>query len=325
MPDFGALSSLHFLRPEWFLALLPFAGLNYLQWRRSAPGRPWQAVIAPHLLPEMVLPGDRRRWLSPLGISTLLIPLLVLALAGPSWTRGESPFAQDSAALVIAVDLSESMGSTDLQPDRLQRARSKILAIARARGDAYTALLAYAGTGHVVLPLTNDSDVLLHYLDALRVGMLPRRGKAPQTVLPEAIRLLDERGGGTLLLVGDGAGDATPSDFEALRQDQQIQFLVWGMGKTQAQLEADEARGLISDALPLQETQLEAIAAAGGGSYRIVEVDDRDVREVLRRINRHYESSDDTARPWIDGGYYFVPLIMTLFLLWFRSGWTLQW
>jgi Ca-activated chloride channel family protein len=325
MPELDVLSRLHFLRPEWFLAMLPFAWLNYLQWRRNTPGRQWQGVIAAHLLPRMILPGNSRRWISPLGISTILGPLLVLALAGPSWSRGESPFAQDSAALVIAVDLGESMGSRDLQPDRLQRARSKILAVARARGDAYTALLAYAGSGHAVLPLSNDSDVLLHHLEALRVGMLPRRGKAPESILPQARRLLEERGGGTLLIVGDGAGDSAAAEFEALRDDKRIQLLVWGMGRTQAQLQADEERGLVSDALPLQEKQLEAIARAGGGSYRSVTVDERDVRDVLRRIDRHYELSEDNARPWIDGGYYLVPVIMALFLLWFRAGWTLQW
>ncbi len=268
MPELDTLLRLHFLRPAWFLALLPFGYLIYLQWRRSEPGRQWQPIIAGHLLPKMILPGSQRRWLSPLWITTIICPLLVITLAGPSWSRGDSPFAQDSAALVIAVDLSESMASKDLQPDRLQRARSKILGIARARGDAYTALLAYAGSGHVVLPLTNDSDVLLHHLDALQVGMLPRRGKAPETVLPSARRLLDERGGGTLLILGDGASEASAPAFAELDQDSSIQLVVWGVGKTQDQIRADEARGLISTAPPLQSSQLQAIADAGGGYYR---------------------------------------------------------
>ena len=325
MPDVAALGNLHFLRPEWFLALIPFSYLSYLQWRRSEPGSQWQGVFADHLLQKMIVRGSQRRWLSPLWISTVFSPLLVLALAGPSWTRGTSPFAEDAAALVIAVDLSDSMAATDLQPSRLQRARSKILAIAEARGDAATALLAYAGSGHTVLPLTNDSEVLRHHLDALRVGMLPRRGKAPETVLSAAQDLLKERGGGTLLLLGDGANNASAAAFAELRQDSRTQLLVWGMGKTQEQLDADRARGLLSDALPLQTTQLEALANAGGGFYRALSADDDDVRDMLRRIDRHYRYSDDSSRPWIDAGYYFLPLIMGLFLLWFRVGWTLQW
>ena len=149
-----------------------------LQWRSGDLGRQWQGVIASHLLPRMVLPGSQRQLLSPLWVSVVALPLLVVALAGPSWKRGESPFAVDAASLVIAVDLGETMEGRDLQPDRLQRARGKILELARVRGDANTGLVAYAGSGHTVLPLSDDANVLLHYLDSLRVGMLPKRGKS---------------------------------------------------------------------------------------------------------------------------------------------------
>jgi Ca-activated chloride channel family protein len=324
MPDLALISNLHFLRPAWFLLLIPFAVISYVQWRWGDLGRQWQPVIAAHLLPRMVLPGSQRQLLSPLWVSVLAIPLLVVALTGPSWTRGESPFAVDAASLVIAVDLSESMNGRDLQPDRLQRARSKILELARVRGDAYTALVAYAGSGHTVLPLSDDTNVLLHYLDALQVGMLPQRGKAPESILPMARDLLRE-GGGTLLIVGDGATEPAIEAFRALRDEPGIQVLVWGMGKTQEELDKDAARGLKSSALPLQEAGLMDLAAAAGGAYQRVSADDEDVRQMLRQIDRHFELSEDSSRPWVDGGYYFVGPVMLLFLLWFRKGWALRW
>ena len=324
MTDLAFIRNLHFLRPGWFLLLVPFAVISYLQWRSGDLGRQWKAVIAPHLLPRMVVTGNQRQLLSPLWVSVLGIPMLVVALAGPSWTRGESPFAVDAASLVIAVDLSESMGERDLQPDRLQRARSKILELARARGDADTALVAYAGSGHTVLPLSNDANVLLHYLDALQVGMLPRRGKAPESILPMARDLLRE-GGGTLLIIGDGAPEPSIEAFRALRDDPGIQVLVWGMGKTQEELDRDAARGLKSSALPLQESGLMAMADAADGAYQRVSTDDEDVRQILRQIDRHFELSEDSSRPWVDGGYYFTGPVVLLFLLWFRKGWALRW
>ena len=230
----------------------------------------------------------------------------------------------DAASLVIAVDLSESMSGRDLQPDRLQRARSKILELARARGDAYTALVAYAGSGHTVLPLSDDANVLLHYLDALQVGMIPRRGKAPESILPMALDLLREDGG-TLLIVGDGATEASIEAFRAMRDESGTQVLVWGMGKTQEELDQDAARGLESSALPFQESELTDLAAAAGGTYQRVSTEGKDVQQILRRIDRHFELSQDRSRPWEDGGYYFVGPVMLLFLLWFRKGWALRW
>ena len=326
MLDWPFIANFHFLRPEWLLLLLPFAGLSYLQWRRSDVSDRWSTVIAPHLLPNLIVPGTQRRLFSPLWISVLLSPLLIAAIAGPSWERGESPFAKDAAPLVIAMDLSQSMAEKDLQPSRIQRARDKVLQLAKARGDAYTALLAYSGTAHTVLPLTNDLTVLLHYLDALEVGILPRRGKTPESVVPLAEALLAEGGaGGTLLIVGDGAADNSAEAFQNFGEASEAQLLVWGMGKTQAEIDADAARGLDSRAQPLQETQLKAIADTASGMYLRVTVDDSDVTRLERRINRHFQVSDDSARPWIDGGYYLVPPLMLLFVLWFRAGWVPQW
>ena len=324
MTDLALISNLHFLRPEWFLLLIPFAVISYVQWRSGDLGRQWKPVIAAHLLPRMIVTGNQRQLLTPLWISVLVIPVLVVALAGPSWTRGESPFAVDAASLVIAVDLSESMGERDLQPDRLQRARSKILQLSRARGDAYTALVVYSGSGHTVLPLSDDTNVLLHYLDALQVGMLPRRGKAPEMILPMARKLLRD-GGGTLLIIGDGAPQPSIEAFRALREVPEIQVLVWGMGKTQEELDRDAARGLKSTALPLQESALMAIADAAGGAYQRVSADDEDVSQILRQIDRHFELSEDSSRPWVDGGYYFIGPVLLMYLLWFRKGWALRW
>ena len=324
MTELAFIQSLHFLRPGWFLLLIPFALISFLQWRSGDLGRQWQGVIAPHLLPRMVVSGSQRQLISPLWVSVVVLPLLVVALAGPSWTRGESPFAVDSASLVIAVDLGESMDGKDLQPDRLQRARSKIMELSQARGDAPTALLAYAGSGHTVLTLTNDANVLLHYLDALQVGMLPKRGKAPESILPMVRELLVE-GGGTLLLVGDGAPKNSIEAYSSLSDEAGIQLIVWGMGKTQEELDKDAERGLESSALPLNESGLKALADAGDGVYQRVSADDEDVTQILQRIDRHYELSGDSSRPWMDGGYYLVWPIVLLFLLWFRKGWALRW
>lgn len=315
--------NLHFLRPQWFLLLIPFLLISVLHWRSGDLGRQWQSVIAPHLLPRMMVPGSQRRLFSPLWISMLVIPMLVVALSGPSWSRGESPFAVDSASLVIAVDLSESMASDDLLPSRLQRARNKILALAKARGDAYSALVAYAGSGHTVLPLSNDGKMLLHYLDALQVGMLPKRGKSAEKILPHARGLLSQ--GGTLLVVTDGATPASIAAFNGQLDKAGIQVIVWGMGKTQPQLDTDAKRGLESSALAIIESDLMALADAAKGEYVHVSADDSDINQLLRSIDRHFQLSEDSSRPWLDGGYYFIGPVMLFFLLWFRKGWALRW
>lgn len=321
----SALEAFHFLRPGWLLLLVPFVLLLLIEKRRNDYARQWRGVIADHLLRRMMVREQSRSLLSPPNTAMALALLIALAMAGPSWRQGESPFAEDGAALVIAVDLSASMAESDVQPNRLQRARDKILQLVRARGDAATGLIAYAGTAHTVLPLTGDSTVLLHYVDALRVGMLPREGKSPENVIAVAEKMLAERSAGTLLLVSDGATNAAADAFAELADRGSMQLLILGVGKTQAALDADADRGLVSNAQPLQEDQLRNIADAAGGSYQRLTPDDGDVRRLLRHIERQYRTGEDSARPWIDTGYWLLLPIIALYSLWFRRGWVLRW
>ncbi len=124
MPDF---SSFHFLRPVWFWALIPGLGLWVLMLLEQRKSYQWRSVIAPHLLKHLVRHPKQRPWIRPTAITLPSLMISVLALAGPAWERQETPFVQDEAPLIVALDLSQSMDAIDVQPTRLQRAQQKIL------------------------------------------------------------------------------------------------------------------------------------------------------------------------------------------------------
>ena len=65
------------------------------------------------------------------------------------------------------------MRSNDVLPTRLERARIKILDLVAARTGARTALIAYAGSAHVVIPPTTDIDVIKPFLEGLDPAIMP--------------------------------------------------------------------------------------------------------------------------------------------------------
>ena len=145
------LEALHFLRPLWLLALIPTAVL-YAVIRASSPERQWRRIIAPHLLEHLKVGGGAGLRFRPRHLITLLLTLGSIALAGPTWERERSPFAEDTAPLVVALDLSQSMNAIDVRPSRLERGKQKIRDLLELRKGARTALVAYAGSAHTVLP-----------------------------------------------------------------------------------------------------------------------------------------------------------------------------
>jgi Ca-activated chloride channel family protein len=209
-----AVEAFHFLRPWWLLALVPTGLILALISRRDSVDLQWRGVIAPSLLKHMIVTPQRRWHIKPSYLVALALGLGAVALAGPTWRRELPPFVEDNAPRMIALDVSASMGQSDVAPMRLERAKQKILDMLAARGSARTGLIAYAGGAHLVMPLTDDRRVIEPFLAALTPGLMPVQGKNPVAALALAATSL--QGGpvaGTVLLVADGVGTADASEM----------------------------------------------------------------------------------------------------------------
>jgi Ca-activated chloride channel family protein len=322
--DTGQFTHFHFLRPWWLLVLIPLLlALRYL-WSANNPIGKWRRIIAPQLLKAMLVSGGRNSWFNPISVAMLVVMLGAVALAGPTWKQQPSPFAEDVAALVIALDLSSSMQQRDVQPSRLERARQKVQDLLALRPGGLVGLIVYAGSAHSVIPLTNDADVVTNFLNAIESEMMPRKGKFPEKSLPIADRMLgDTPVPGTVLIIGDGISPLTLASFEKYFSTRQHQLLVLGVGTERSGENTDEAG--TDTLIPLERAALEKLADTSNGYYQSLTFDPADVTRLNRRIDSHFVIVDDGSRPWVDAGYYLLYPIALIMLLWFRRGWTLHW
>jgi Ca-activated chloride channel family protein len=133
---------LHFLRPLWLLALPAIALTWWLVRRREASAMDAGAFIAPHLRDALTINREARRGVRAVDGVALAMLAAAVGAAGPTWSKQASPWFAETAPLVIAIEVSDSMRSNDLLPTRLDRARFKILDLVAARTGARTALIA---------------------------------------------------------------------------------------------------------------------------------------------------------------------------------------
>ena len=180
-----------------------------LLWRQN-PRAQWGGVIAPHLLQHLIVQPGQGRGVSPLYLVTAGLVLGIVALSGPTWRRELPPFVEDKAPLMIVLALSSSMDQADVAPTRLERAKQKIRDLLGARAGARSGLIAYAGTAHLVMPLTDDRSVIEPFLAALATGLMPGDGKNVTAAASLATQFLaTEPVAGTILVVADDL-DRTP-------------------------------------------------------------------------------------------------------------------
>jgi len=318
------LQHFHFLRPYWLLVLVALFFILRVFSQRDDTLSLWRKVMSEKILNTLTVHGNTSSWLSPQKLSFIISLPLCLVLMGPTWQQQPSPFSENNAALVIALDVSQTMEQSDVQPNRLLRAKQKILQLLKVRGDTKTALVAFSGSAHVVMPITNDQQMIRHFLDSLSRKIMPVEGKLPQSVLPITKQLLSASSvPGTLLIVGDGASSETSLQFSKYFQANGAlshhQLIVWAIGKQSNQLEADNT------IIPMQYEQLSALANQSNGRLVTMTVDEQDIAQVNRYIEHNLVIIDDESRPWLDSGYPLTFIIALLFLFWFRKGWTLQW
>jgi len=316
---FASIQYFHFIRPYWILIIVPSVFILRTLASHDDSLALWRNNMSDEIVEELTVEGTSHRLISPKRVTWLITFILVIVLAGPSWQQQSSPYSQDNSALVIALDVSKTMQQSDLQPTRLIRAKQKIIDLLALRGDANTALIAYSGTAHIVMPITNDSEMIRHFLDVLAPQLMPTEGKIPQNILPLADALLSPTlVPGTVLLVGDGATSDTVNKFKQFFEVAPHQLVVWAIGDVNQQ-DAD------STIIPMQLSQLNALASESHGRIVTISHDKGDVHLVDSFINNNLTIVDDESRPWYDAGYPLVFLVAALFLLWFRKGWTLQW
>ncbi len=308
------ITQFHFMRPEWLVAFIPLALIVYSRFRAESSQQN-QVSLPDHLKKALTVGDDGWKKQLPLKALSLIISLAIIVSAGPTWQRQPSPFGEDRAALMVVLDVSDSMLQTDVAPSRIERAKQKIVDLLQLRGGGQTGLVVYAGTAHLAMPLTRDNQVFMPVLSAVEPSVMPRQGKSAANALP----IIDQQfgkvaHGGSVLLITDSANEQDISAYKELFGQNSYQLLVLAMGNDDR----------TSD-IPMNLPSLQSLARAGNGSVIEVSIDTSDIEWLDRQVQRHMQLSGDLSMPWQDMGYYLVFVLAFILLLWFRRGWMVQW
>ncbi|WP_419655651.1 hypothetical protein Dvar_47460 [Desulfosarcina variabilis str. Montpellier] len=300
------IHNFHFLRPYWLLCLIPAVLIWWTLFRRHDAHSAWQSLIAPHLLDHLLVGRHQHAHPWPIHLLLAVWLLMIIALSGPSWKKMPSPFAADRAGMMVVLKVTPSMMAEDVPPSRLARAKHKLHDLINRRQGAATGLIAYAGSAHLVMPLTRDGDIIDAMAQGLATDTMPVEGDALAAALKMAAASIQNSGTeGTIVVMAD---TVAPSQAKGMPLKGGVQFL------------AVKALGTATD------SGMTAAAKRLDASVVDLSVDSADVDDLVRRAaSRPVQvTSARYGEHWKDSGYVLLPVIFLMSLLWARRGWTVR-
>ena len=333
--EFDFLNQFHFLRPEWFIALVPLMLLVLLIRKTTAKQSGWQSVIPSHLYQYMVIGKNEMGAKPPMWMLALVWIISVIALAGPTWERLPQPVYQLKMGHVIVIDMSLSMRATDMTPDRLTRAKYKAIDLVNAIGEGEMGLVAYAGDAFVISPLTEDAGNITTLIPSLSPEIMPVPGSDPLLGIESASELLTNAGynSGMIYWITDGI---------ELEQQQELQEYVASIPFTVNALTVGTSEGapirqqsgeLLKDftgsiVIPkLNEGAVKGVVKTSGGRFESFTSNDTDI-DALASVSlldksdseENEEESNLQGDQWKEVGPYLLLILLPFAAFAFKRG-----
>jgi Ca-activated chloride channel family protein len=168
-----------FANPDYLylLLLLPVMALLFLineVRKRRARKRLGDARLVGSLMPEL---SDSRAIVK---FIILLFAVLagIIVLARPQFGSKIEDVKKQGIEVIIALDVSNSMLSEDIQPDRLTRAKQAISRLVDNLDNDKIGLIVFAGDAYTQIPITTDYVSAKMFLSTIGPDMVPKQGTA---------------------------------------------------------------------------------------------------------------------------------------------------
>lgn len=319
---------LRFEHPYFFylFALIPLLFVLYLlmaRWKKRALLRYGDPEIIKHLMPDY----SRKRLFYKFILLLLSFSSLVLALANPQIGSRFEKVERKGIDIMIALDVSNSMLSEDIQPNRIERAKQAVSRLIDNLINDRIGLVVFAGKAYTQMPITTDYAAARLFLSGINPGMIPTQG----TAIGEAIDLCvnsfgESKKSKAIIIISDGENHQDDAISAAKKaNDHDVRVYTVGIGSpdgapipmiisgNNAGYKKDKDGNTIIT--KMSPEALQEIATAGEGVY-VNGNSTNSLQAVLDHIDKLEKSSIDSKvfSDYEDRFQYFLALSLLLLI-----------
>lgn len=311
------------------LALVPvLLGLFWLSWRqrKKALDRFGEAGVTRNLMPARSL---KRPWFR-FFLLLAGFSMLILALANPLIGSRMQEAKREGIDVMIALDVSRSMLSEDIRPNRLERAKMAVSRLIDKLDYDRVGLVVFAGNAITQVPITSDHSAAKMMLRTVSTNSVSVQGTALGSAIERALSSFsgEKLENKVIIIISDGENHLDdPVELARLAAEQGVVIHTVGIGtKSGAPIpvyQGQQLSGFLRDnqgntvVSRYDEASLRGIAEATRGVFRHGTGADMGLNSILEEIRKVEKDTFETMvfADYQSRYHYFVALALFFLVL----------
>ncbi|HIP17777.1 MAG TPA: VWA domain-containing protein [Sulfurovum sp.] len=246
---------------------------------------------------------------------------MIVALARPVKDEGDKVVEVKGLTLLTALDISGSMRSTDVYPNRLRFAKKKMSLFFDAMPSDEIAVAAFAYSPFVLAPFSSDKETLKMLIEGVDDSYI-NMGSTDYLALAQlGASLLEKKEPKIMVLFTDGGDEEAIAGFSDVLKSQKIDLYVVLVG-TQKGAPVINAEGKPMTqkdgtiAITQRNDALGTLAKENGGAYVVATTGKDDIESLAAVIRSKYQDQQQgEVRVHQRVEYFYYPLGLGLLLL----------
>jgi Ca-activated chloride channel family protein len=307
---------LFFLLPAFFALFLYALYIKKRNLKRFG-----EMKIIRALMPDASL---RKQYLK-FGLLLAALALFIFVVAGPQFGSKLETSKKQGIEVMVCLDVSNSMLSTDVSPTRLDKAKMLLSNLIDNLKNDKIGLIVFAGDAFIQLPITSDYVSAKMFLSSIKPSMVPVQGTAIGAAINLATRSFtpSEKSAKTIILITDGENhedDAVGAAKAAA--EKKIRVNVLGVGSVEGgPIPVPESNGYQRDQAgsmvitKLNEQMCQDIAVAGNGLYARTDNTNNALKVLQKELDKMGKSEVESKVYSSYDEKYQIPAWILLFVL----------
>jgi len=222
--------------------------------------------------------------------------LFLVALARPVIDNGEKKVQLEGLSVVVALDISGSMRAKDIYPNRLEFAKTKMLALYEEMPTDELSVIAFAHSSFMLAPFSSDKGTLKQITEGVTdeyINMSSTDFSALGEYLSE---LLEKKSPKIVILFSDGGEKKDLEVFQEIMKDEKISLYVVLVGTEEGSPVIDKDGKPLNHngaiAITQRNDDLGTVALENGGAFVIADSGTNDIKDLVKIIKSNHQNKE---------------------------------